>query len=613
MISIGADQSVDSVDNGPNHYIGTDERSAPAAEEEKPRRTKRVKIANLTDDGVWVEEEESVTCSEDEEVLKVAKPVVVWGLKDTTRDGKVAAEKEKIPESLPKIAAVQKVDDESSDEEVVAWGWMNKSKIGENDAKADANGEASTRAGSRHSHGHDSDVESEVPRRVAYFPKKLNGKVCLIPEGEHMWKALNYFLKANTAGLEFREAKSLDSKMDHVLTWGEAIEGSDEGDGWVRVQHPEDIQMEILLEESERLEVAAAAEDDDVAPDVVGKVKMPSEHEPGSFLMLLNDDPSDDDSSDGADQGGDRRSQSRSRSPIRHSTRAPAQPCAGLSSRTPKACAYCIAGCEKCGRNTGPRKMRGSVRLFLENKAEEEKDKGVQLPAGMTFTAEISPEENLAAQVLSRHVRMAPLGFSLAASGVKAYLEEKCRMLIVLQRHTDLPSFDAEIRRLISTKESDGSSQTAPKYAAGPLIAQNGMVNLPIPQIRFAHDAQREHFGHLAADDCNESRLSVLQLVVELLMGQTLPGQVPTFRVCRHEGQWYCHSGNRRLAAFQLAHHFAPERFRRLMVPIAVADDAFLHGKKQKLTTFRNGPDCLGRWMFICETGEPVGLTPAGQ
>eukprot|EP00444_Apocalathium_aciculiferum_P070298 CAMPEP_0183579656 /NCGR_PEP_ID=MMETSP0371-20130417/144256_1 /TAXON_ID=268820 /ORGANISM="Peridinium aciculiferum, Strain PAER-2" /LENGTH=91 /DNA_ID=CAMNT_0025790181 /DNA_START=57 /DNA_END=328 /DNA_ORIENTATION=- len=90
-------------------------------------------------------------------------------------------------------------------------------------------------------------------------------------------------------------------------------------------------------------------------------------------------------------------------------------------------------------------------------------------------------------------------------------------------------------------------------------------------------------------------------------MGITPPAAVPTFRACLHEGLWYCHSGNRRLAAFRLAHRFAPDQFTRLMLPVIAADDAFLKGdgnNRQKLTTARNGADCQGRWLFFLETGE---------
>jgi len=171
------------------------------------------------------------------------------------------------------------------------------------------------------------------------------------------------------------------------------------------------------------------------------------------------------------------------------------------------------------------------------------------------------------------------------------------------------------VRKLLPTPVTAPPSKQKDEEKAPVFQAIGNMVNLPIAEVRFAHDSQREHFGHLASQQSTAPRRSVLQLAVELMMGMTLPDQVPTFRVCLHEGRWYSYSGNRRLAAFRLAGRFAPDRFTRLMLPVAQADDAFFRGTvghQQKLTTARNGADCFGRWLVILETGEAVGRALPG-
>jgi len=149
-----------------------------------------------------------------------------------------------------------------------------------------------------------------------------------------------------------------------------------------------------------------------------------------------------------------------------------------------------------------------------------------------------------------------------------------------------------------------------------PFLMPQGTVELHITDIRFAHDSLRELFGHLHTEKCTEMERSVLQLAVELLAGITLATEVPAFRICRHGGDFYCHSGNRRLAAFHLAHRFAPERFGRLALPYVSTDQEFLHGTEKfqrKLTTSRNGSHCQGRWLVFKETGEAVGHVLPGH
>lgn len=134
------------------------------------------------------------------------------------------------------------------------------------------------------------------------------------------------------------------------------------------------------------------------------------------------------------------------------------------------------------------------------------------------------------------------------------------------------------------------------------------LLFLPILQVRFAHNDQSEHFAH--ASTAGRAKGSLLQLAVELLTGLTPLSSVPVFTVCRHEEQWYCRTGNRRLAALHLAARFAPDRFRRVQVQVVTKDNIFLHGaagRSPKLTTSLNGSHCQGQWLVIRETGEVVG------
>jgi hypothetical protein len=129
---------------------------------------------------------------------------------------------------------------------------------------------------------------------------------------------------------------------------------------------------------------------------------------------------------------------------------------------------------------------------------------------------------------------------------------------------------------------------------------------LSISDVHFSHNDQSEHFKH-CTKDC-----SILQLAVELIGGITPLEAVPIFTVCWHDGQWYCRSGNRRLAAIILASIFAPHRFHTVWVKVVATDSIFLHGgdkiaSRPKLTTHLNGEACQGRWLLIKETGEVVG------
>merc|ERR1719223_1263396 len=170
---------------------------------------------------------------------------------------------------------------------------------------------------------------------------------------------------------------------------------------------------------------------------------------------------------------------------------------------------------------------------------------------------------------------------------------------------------DREVLAQLHIGESSHSSSSYKTAVPPPAkhAAPGQRLRLPVSDVRFAHNDQSERFGNIRAYN-DTSNGSILQLTTELLAGRTDPANVPTFNVCWFEGHWYCRTGNRRLAAFRLAHLLAPKCFRDINVYVAPTDTVFFRGapgKRPKLTTNLNGAHCLGRWLVIRETGEVVG------
>lgn len=198
--------------------------------------------------------------------------------------------------------------------------------------------------------------------------------------------------------------------------------------------------------------------------------------------------------------------------------------------------------------------------------------------------------------------------------GVAEYQRVRQRFTEIYEKAGRCVHADREVLKLFT-----GSDLAYPPQQSNALssFATNGkpgqFLKLPIAEVRFAHNDQSERFGRGPCID--PSGGSVLQLAAELLAGLTDPSSVPAFSVCWHEGHWFCRSGNRRLAAFRLAHSLAPERFRHINVWATATDDIFVHGaagRRPKLTTHYNGPNCQGRWILIRETGEAVGAIEPG-
>jgi len=178
-------------------------------------------------------------------------------------------------------------------------------------------------------------------------------------------------------------------------------------------------------------------------------------------------------------------------------------------------------------------------------------------------------------------------------------------------RHPN-PGADARVKAHLSGTLGDLSS-ALPQPAASKRKAQaqskrTGMIEVPISDLRFSHDDQSEIFAHNGGGHSTDH--SVIQLAVELACGLTPLRNVETIHVVHHNGRWFCRTGNRRLAAMQLANHFAPHLVRSLWVKAVPMDDAFLYGRpggRPKLTT-----QCDGRWIVLKQTGEVAGSDLTG-
>merc|ERR1712129_90237 len=201
--------------------------------------------------------------------------------------------------------------------------------------------------------------------------------------------------------------------------------------------------------------------------------------------------------------------------------------------------------------------------------------------------------------------------FLVCKDGLARYQNLRQRFTEIYNRTRLCAEADREVLSQLGLGESSASSSI--NMPASPPLAKRAApgqrLRLPVSDLRFAHNDQSERFGNISSYK-DSSGGSILQLTAELLAGLTDPAGVPTFSVCWFEGHWYCRTGNRRLAAFRLAHLLAPRRFRDIDVWVVEADTVFVRGapgKRPKLTTNLNGARCLGRWLVIRETGEVVG------
>lgn len=165
---------------------------------------------------------------------------------------------------------------------------------------------------------------------------------------------------------------------------------------------------------------------------------------------------------------------------------------------------------------------------------------------------------------------------------------------------------DAQVRKLLESHKEGHPQLSSLDAVSAPHQQDAQYVSLPISAIGFAHDGQSEIFGR--DRDGWESR-GLLQLAVELWSGDVSPDSVEPFTVTRYSNQWYCRSGNRRLASLKLAERArCGQSFGKPLGPLRLrvqqVDAAFTgaRGGRAKLTTFTNG-----RLLEVRETGESVG------
>eukprot|EP00746_Dinoflagellata_sp_MGD_P019797 gnl/MRDRNA2_/MRDRNA2_146042_c0_seq1.p1 gnl/MRDRNA2_/MRDRNA2_146042_c0~~gnl/MRDRNA2_/MRDRNA2_146042_c0_seq1.p1 ORF type:complete len:613 (-),score=128.66 gnl/MRDRNA2_/MRDRNA2_146042_c0_seq1:42-1880(-) len=208
--------------------------------------------------------------------------------------------------------------------------------------------------------------------------------------------------------------------------------------------------------------------------------------------------------------------------------------------------------------------------------------------------------------------------FLCSSHGLWTYTEIKRQYMNIYEQYGRNSKGDGEVKRQV---EEFTGPDGIPELA---LVAEHldvleaelqdlretcigSLTSVPVRHIRFAHNDDTERFRHKGD---KVMMRGILQLACELLTGQKSPEQVEIFDICKHRGNVYTRTGNRRLAAYRLAHQMLPEAFNMVQVRLMETDQAFLHGTaagKPKLTTYENGSDCEGRWMYIRETGEAVG------
>lgn len=274
------------------------------------------------------------------------------------------------------------------------------------------------------------------------------------------------------------------------------------------------------------------------------------------------------------------------------------------------------------------REYQASVRDFLQRFTVETERQALAMEVLARHSARVGPTaaSKLEAAVMGAAAE-APAdeakiwNFLLTAQGKAGFNQAKAKAKAQYSRGRN-PTIDNEVRwelRCGCFSENLGveardvpfspAQPTPPAQPEDDPREKGELILLPICIIGFAHNDQSEHFVH-GDGDC-----SILQLAVELIAGVTAMEDVPPFTVCRHANQWYCRSGNRRLAAFCLAAMFAPDRFHCVWVRWVKTDAIFLRGRggpraRPKLSTHLNGEDCEGQWLVVRETGEAVAGFP---
>jgi len=90
------------------------------------------------------------------------------------------------------------------------------------------------------------DEADEGTKEVRFLPKILNSIPVLLSEGDGMYRADPTEFKPDSLALGYRNSKNLDNFDPRPgVIWGNAVQGVDEGDGWVKVEvWPMDSKMD---------------------------------------------------------------------------------------------------------------------------------------------------------------------------------------------------------------------------------------------------------------------------------------------------------------------------------------------------------------------------------
>lgn len=64
----------------------------------------------------------------------------------------------------------------------------------------------------------------------------VQGKTVLVHTDGNSWRVDNSELQASSAGLNYRQSKRFDDKLEILATWGRLVNGTSNGDGWLQTE-----------------------------------------------------------------------------------------------------------------------------------------------------------------------------------------------------------------------------------------------------------------------------------------------------------------------------------------------------------------------------------------
>lgn len=92
--------------------------------------------------------------------------------------------------------------------------------------------------------------------RTAYLPMMVNGTVVMVAEGMGAWRVTNNIHAHPESKIAFRATKSLEDRLEAFVDFGQLIEGTDQGDGWLCCQ----ISLKLTEDKAAADKEIAAAE-----------------------------------------------------------------------------------------------------------------------------------------------------------------------------------------------------------------------------------------------------------------------------------------------------------------------------------------------------------------